>query len=364
MKHIKPTLRALCLVALLGMTSGNAMAYGRIQTNEEINSLMTNGDHITVFGGNVRIPGLYVADVDAVIVLPGVKVEIKDKELLDNHGTIYIFGTLDANNVLDYNNSGTIYLVGDGKLMMKGDWHTIPPVEVEESNIVKDVRKVEGKPATDTEHGLKDYWEKGIEFNGDYCPIFYYEDEACTSKIDNIEKWKENGGIIYSLPLYKKEAIEAIDNEIEGMTILTDEDMGAISGFKTMISGSLTIAEVDRAKNDAFGFIQFLKVKEKALAAIRSAMQGETSAYLTKLVQPHIDIIYSSDKEEEIENAQNAAIEILNGVIDTYKTIKAEALGTMGTKQSGPAIEVIKGGEKVILYSPDKVNYIKVKVEE
>ena len=364
MKHIKPTLRALCLVALLGMTSGNAMAYGRIQTNEEINSLVTNGDHITVFGGDVRISGLYVDDGDAVIVLPGVKVEIKDKELLDNQGTIYIFGTLDANNVLDYNNSGTIYLVGDNCNLSASESALSPPTRVTESEVLNKTVKYEGKPATDTEHGLKDYWEKGIEFKGDYCPIFYYEDEACTSKIDNIEKWKENGGIIYSLPLYKKEAIEAIDNEIEGMTILTDEDRGAISEFKTMIDASLTIAQVDAAKNSAFGFIQFLKVKETALAAIRSAMQGETSAYLTKLVQPHIDIIYSSDKEGEIENAQNAAIEILNGVIDTYKTIKTEALGTMGTKQSGPAIEVIKGGEKVILYSPDKVNYIKVKVEE
>ena len=265
---------------------------------------------------------------------------------------------------MDFNNSGTIYLVGDNCKLSASESALSPPKRVTESEALNKTVKYEGKPATDTEHGLKDYWEKGIEFKGDYCPIFYYEDEACTSKIDNIEKWKENGGIIYSLPLYKKEAIEAIDNEIEGMTILTDKDMGAISGFKIMIASSLTIAEVDRAKNDAFGFIRPIKVKDTALAAIRSAMQGETSAYLTKLVQPHIDIIYSSDKEEEIENAQNAAIEILNGVIDTYKTIKAEALGTMGTKQSGPAIEVIKGGEKVILYSPDKVNYIKVKVEE
>lgn len=40
---------------------------------------------------------------------------------------------------------------------------------------------------------------------------------------------------------------------------------------------------------------------------------------------------------------------------------KTEALGPLGTKQNGPAVEVIKGDKKVILYSPDKVNYIKVK---
>ena len=360
MKHIKSTLRALCLVALLCMTSGSAMAYDLIQTNEETDGLMTIGEHITVIGGNVRNNEFCVADGDAVIVLPGAVVEV-NRGILDNQGTIFIFGKVTVYNAFDFNNSGTIYLVGGGQLSGTQGPNGNAPKEVTESAALNKTIKYEGKPATETEHGLKDYWEKGIEFNGDYCPIFYYEDEACTRKIGNIEKWKESERIIYSLPLYKKEAIEAIDNEIKGMTILTEADMQDIREYKTMIDGRLTIAEVDRAKNYAFTFIQHLKVKETALAAIKSAMQGETSAYLTKLVQPHIDIIYSSDKETEIESAKNAAIEILNGVIDTYTAIKSDVLGSLGEKQNGPAIRIVgEDGKTIQLYKIKKADFIKV----
>lgn len=358
MKHIKSSFRALCLVALLCMTSGNAMAYDLIQTDEEIDSLVANGEHITVLGGNVRIKELILEEGYAVIVLPGAYVAIAN--ILDSRGTIYIFGSLNASAAKSGNNSGIIYSIGGGQLSKSTDWFGDGAREVEESKVLNKTIKYEGKPATETEHGLKDYWEKGIEFNGDYCPIFYYEDEACTSKINNIEKWKENGRIIYSLPLYKKEAIEAIDNEIEGMTILTEADMQTINAYKVIINNATEINAIDKAKNDALEFIRPIKVKDTALAAIRAAMQGETSsAYLTGLVQTHIDIIYSSNQEWEIENARDAAIEILNGVIDTYKAIKADVLGTMGTKQNGPAVVVTKGEQSITLYGPDNVKFIK-----
>ena len=357
MKHVKSSFRALCLVALLCMTSGNAMAYDLIQTDEEIEKLQTNGEHITVLGGNVSINYLILEEGYAVIVLPGANVALN---FLDSRGTIYIFGTLNANGAIDFNNSGTIFLVGDNCNLNASGSELTPPIRKTESEALNKTIKYEGKPATETEHGLKDYWEKGIEFNGDYCPIFYYTDEACTSKINNIEKWKENGRIIYSLPLYKKEAIEAIDNEIEGMTILTEADMQTINAYKVIINNATEINAIDKAKNDALEFIRPIKVKDTALAAIRAAMQGETSsAYLTGLVQTHIDIIYSSDQEWEIESARDAAIEILNGVIDTYKAIKADVLGTMGTKQNGPAVVVTKGEKSVTLYGPNNVKFIK-----
>ena len=37
---------------------------------------------------------------------------------------------------------------------------------------------------------------------------------------------------------------------------------------------------------------------------------------------------------------------------------------TMGKKHAGPAVEVIQGDKKVILYNPDKVNFIKITTEE
>ena len=41
-----------------------------------------------------------------------------------------------------------------------------------------------------------------------------------------------------------------------------------------------------------------------------------------------------------------------------------EFLSSLGTEQEGNAVEVIKGDKKVILYNPDKVNFIKVTTEE
>ncbi len=363
MKLINLILRALCLVALLCLTSVNAMAYDLIQTNDEKNRLATNDEHITALGGNVSLSSLYVDVGDAAIILPGASVKIKSKGILDNHGTIYIFGTLDASAAIDFNNSDIIYLVEGGSLY--GAYSDLnPPKNITESAALNKTIKYEGRPVTETEHGLRDYWEKGIEFNGDYCPIFYYTDEACTNKISDIENWKKDGRIIYSLPLYQKEAIEAIDNEINGMTILTEEDMQIINGYKADINNATEIKEIDKAKNAALEFIHPKKVKDTALAAIRSAMQGETSAYLTGLVQTYIDIIYNSDDESEIKDAQNAAVKIINGVIDTYEAIKADVIGTLGTKQDGPALIVTdKDGKEIILYNPKSVEYIKVKEE-
>ena len=41
-----------------------------------------------------------------------------------------------------------------------------------------------------------------------------------------------------------------------------------------------------------------------------------------------------------------------------------EFLGSLGTEQEGNAVEVIQGDKKVILYNPDKVNFIKITTEE
>ena len=41
------------------------------------------------------------------------------------------------------------------------------------------------------------------------------------------------------------------------------------------------------------------------------------------------------------------------------KAAYSSAFGPLGEKQNGPAIEVIKDGERIILYRPDRVNFIR-----
>ncbi|MCQ2127712.1 MAG: hypothetical protein MJZ06_09815, partial [Bacteroidaceae bacterium] len=75
--------------------------------------------------------------------------------------------------------------------------------------------------------------------------------------------------------------------------------------------------------------------------------------------------INSATDETVINNAKTTAVTVLDTSIGVYKTIKAEALGSLGEKQDGPAVEVIdQDDNSVILYNPKKVNFIKVSIEE
>ena len=102
--------------------------------------------------------------------------------------------------------------------------------------------------------------------------------------------------------------------------------------------------------------------KLDALADIYNAMQGErSSAYLNGLVQNNLNAINNSDDYAVINKNRVEAIGKLKPVISIYKMIKTAELGTLGEKQNGPAVIVIDhDGKDIILYSPKKVQYIKV----
>ena len=101
--------------------------------------------------------------------------------------------------------------------------------------------------------------------------------------------------------------------------------------------------------------------KISALAAIEEALQGNTnSKYLNDLVKEQVTTIKNATDATAITTKKQEAVNKLQSEIGKYTAIKDEVLGTLGEKQDGPAVEVIKGDKKVILYSPDKVNFIKV----
>lgn len=171
---------------------------------------------------------------------------------------------------------------------------------------------------------------------------------------------------------YKQAAIAEIDAAMTGVTLSEDEE-AAINGYINTITGVTTmsdanLATIQNAKNAALAVISQAAIRparKAALAAIGAAMQGETSDYLTGLVQEYIDIINSTTDKTTINNAKNTALVALNAAVAAYKAIKAEALGSLGEKQDGPAVEVIdQDDNSVILYNPKKVNFIKVETEE
>ncbi|MCQ2078107.1 MAG: leucine-rich repeat protein [Bacteroidaceae bacterium] len=170
-------------------------------------------------------------------------------------------------------------------------------------------------------------------------------------------------------------ALAEIDAAKEGVS-LTDEEKADLNICIEKINGVTILSDknlkiIEESKNAALDIIsraQIRNARETALATIEVAMQGETSAYLTSLVQQYIDTINDATDIPTINQARDTAVAVLNETMPTYKTIKAEGieegksetLGTLGIEQEGPALEVIDQDDKVLkLYNPKKVNFTK-----
>ena len=159
---------------------------------------------------------------------------------------------------------------------------------------------------------------------------------------------------------YRQQALCEINGAMQGVE-LTDEEQTAINDYIQTITNAEDITAIENAKEAALAFIRLKPDKTEAIAAIEAAMQGETGAYLTGLVQQYVSIINAATDVTAINNARDTALTVLNAAVTIYKAGKSEALGEMGTECEGcPAIEVIgQNDEVLILYNPKKVNIIK-----
>ena len=113
------------------------------------------------------------------------------------------------------------------------------------------------------------------------------------------------------------------------------------------------------------------KDKENAIAEIADIVKDyPTSDYLQSLLETEKEKIKSAVNRTEVNERKQVARGILETAISIYPKAfaegdaagyqrgKTEGLGTFGTEQSGPAVKVTKGTESVILYSPEKVEYL------
>ena len=111
--------------------------------------------------------------------------------------------------------------------------------------------------------------------------------------------------------------------------------------------------------------------KENAIAEIADIVKDyPTSDYLQSLLETEKEKINNAVNRTEVNERKQVARGILETAISIYPKAfaegdaagyqrgKTEGLGTFGTEQSGPAVKVTKGTESVILYSPEKVEYL------
>lgn len=120
------------------------------------------------------------------------------------------------------------------------------------------------------------------------------------------------------------------------------------------INAATSSDQVIQIRDNVVLKISLHPVIKQALADINNALEGNTgSAYLNNIVAGDIEAIKNASNAESINKKKTEAINKLKAALPTYNTIKAELLGTLGTPQTGPAIEVTDQNGKVVkLYNP------------
>ena len=139
----------------------------------------------------------------------------------------------------------------------------------------------------------------------------------------------------------------------------TDE-IATSSTARTEISSSLAGKRYVTAEKD------LTALKNNAIAEITSASQGIKDTELNNWIDAAIHDIQKGSLEAEpsIDDIKDQILYMINLFQNGKNEGKAEALGTLGTKQNGPAVIITdKDDNEIILYSPKSVEYIKVNEE-
>ena len=104
--------------------------------------------------------------------------------------------------------------------------------------------------------------------------------------------------------------------------------------------------------------------KQNAIAEVTNTLNSYPSSYdyLQPLYEQEVEKINNAANRQEVNEKKQTAIAILESAILVYNTAfakgQADAFGPLGEEHSGPAVKVTKGDKEVILYLPDKVEYI------
>ena len=85
---------------------------------------------------------------------------------------------------------------------------------------------------------------------------------------------------------------------------------------------------------------------------------------MLSIIANELNAIDNATSKATIDTNKEAAIAKITPAVTAFQEVKASALGTMGTEQEGPAVKIKKGDDTIILYGPDKVEFIKAETEK
>ena len=95
-------------------------------------------------------------------------------------------------------------------------------------------------------------------------------------------------------------------------------------------------------------------LRTEAFAAIDEVIAGVNNVIILDFAQKAKNRITNATNRTAITAIKDSAITELDTLIKTHKS----ALGELGEEKAGTAVKVTKGDTEVILYAPDKVEYI------
>ena len=136
-----------------------------------------------------------------------------------------------------------------------------------------------------------------------------------------------------------------------------------VDGYISAIEAAKTVEEIEGSKAAALDIIALWGASIHAINAMNEINEAKGSLvffpkYKTDF-EGCISAIENAGTVDAINEAKTAALAIIEKQ-KVCNIVLEDNFGNLFTSQNGPAVEVVKGDNKVILYTPDKVNFIKV----
>ena len=160
----------------------------------------------------------------------------------------------------------------------------------------------------------------------------------------------------------RAQALQGVKDAIEISNPLP-EVMDFINVIKKEIIYSYGRREILNKSKEILALIGANFDQLEAILSIHGAMpEVADKTVFFNHVRNQINDIVNTDDKGNIEELQNTALKRLNNVTQFYNVGRESVIGTLGTPQKGPIIEVTDQNNRVItLYNPKKVEFKKEK---
>ena len=193
--------------------------------------------------------------------------------------------------------------------------------------------------------------------------------------------WSSVADKIYSLESFKQIALSEVNasattaiEAVNASILSADVKADLISRINSMknkatqdINAATNTTDITSTKDKALDAIlgivmdmELMAAKPEAIDAIDAKIAGVEDSEILAIANDAKARIEAATSTTDIDAIKNKCLSDLEIPVKYYNSAKAQILGTMGEEKTGNAVKVTKGDKTIILYGPDKVDFIKV----